>query len=186
MEVVITKAGAEVVLTSGARQMFPIGWTGVVEDQVGAVWVEAGVASDITPEVDGEGFTPRQVAVLKGLADQIATAHDGAHGTTFEVDLDDMTVPELKDIAAQLEIDGASGMKKSELIEALSERIDDVTDLLRPERTINFADIPLDELRELASLIEIEGAGEMTESDLVARLSERTDEVLAALDEAAG
>lgn len=58
------------MLPSGAEQSYPIGWTGRVQDAIGAAWVEHGLARDVSPAAVPT-LTPEQTLALKAAADQI-------------------------------------------------------------------------------------------------------------------
>ena len=127
MEVLIQDVGAERVMPSGARQMYPVGWQGAVEDHVGAVWVENNLAVDITPEAGEMGFTPRQTGVLREIADHALATHDSQ---TVDVDFRDMTVADLRELAATIPIDGSDRMKNVDLIAALEDKQEELREAM--------------------------------------------------------
>ncbi len=126
MEIIVLEAGAEVILPSGAKQMYPLKWRGVVPDEIGQDWVDAGIAEDVTPEpvMIAVEFTPRQLEILRELADQIAAQQDAP--IAFQA----MRVGELRDLAALLDIEGSGKMKKADLVAILSEREPELRDVL--------------------------------------------------------
>lgn len=123
MEVLIINEGALKIMISGARQLYPVGWRGVVEDHVGAVWVAEGLAEDITPDVGDHGFTARETQVLRGIANEVLAAHDAQ---VVDVDFSNMDLAELRELAAMVPIAGAERMTKARLIKSLNAAQDDL------------------------------------------------------------
>lgn len=84
--------------------------------------VRPGKAPITVSEADAKNLMQRERAVL-ATEENIAAADDGDDGGDDGGDgekrLSEHTVPELKARAAELEIDGADGMKKAELVAAI-------------------------------------------------------------------
>lgn len=100
----------------------PKGSTPLVPEDVAIDWLEAGKCE---LAVDDAEFSPVERAILRHVAHQVAGASQPAR-----IDFEKLNVPQLKEIAAELEVEGSAHMKRAALLEALEARHDDVAALM--------------------------------------------------------
>lgn len=103
MEVTIKAAGAARKLASGAKQSFPIGWTGDLPEEVALQFIAEGKADAVA----GAGsFTAEQHEFLRAFADEtmrqardvIASIDDDAGGVPANVEYVDPLTGEIADV----------------------------------------------------------------------------------------
>lgn len=92
--------GCAIELPSGAKQTYPVGWSGDVDDVVAATWCGDGRARYVAGTV--AGLNEAQTAVLAAVADNILFEQ---HITQLQAALAEMSDAEIRDLAKQ------SGMK---------------------------------------------------------------------------
>jgi hypothetical protein len=124
-------------------------------------------------QADLEQQDPEQPQAPKAESPQQNRKFDGR---TYE----ERTLEELRERASELQIEGRSAMNKDELIAALrdhrkqrSAKNDASTQEPTPDRRA-YEERTLDELRERASELEIEGRSAMTKDELIAALRQHS------------
>lgn len=123
MDVLIIEKRA-IKLPSGAVVTYPAGWSGAVPDEHGAAWVAEGAAQALGSEQLPTTLTAQQTAVLGALANDIL-AEVGAGGATGDDDGDasfalaDLTLEELRAVAAEVGVDVPKKATKPQLVALL-------------------------------------------------------------------
>ncbi len=118
-------------LPSGAVVTYPAGWSGTVPGAYAAKWIEEGAAEALDLDAPVPALTPRQAQLLGHLADQIdaeANASGAAAGETGsdagagDIKLADLTLAELKDVAAKVGLALPAGrVTKAKLVGLLTD-----------------------------------------------------------------
>jgi hypothetical protein len=181
--------------TLAAQRQFALTLVGAVDRQVGTVveTVESsararlggvekvlGEAEDNQPQPSRERSAPRPAAEAAAKV-EAAKQNDRQETKPDRRGFEERSVEELRDRARELEIEGRASMSKDELIAALREqrqpkqpkgdvqkaaaRTQDSTIDRRP-----FAERSLEELRDRARELEIEGRSAMSKDELIAAL----------------
>jgi hypothetical protein len=125
------------------------------------------------PEADQEQRNPEQPQAPKAASPKQNRKFDGR---TYE----ERSVEELRERASELQIEGRSSMNKEELIAALrdhrkqrSAKNDALTQERTPDRR-TYEERSVEELRERASELQIEGRSSMNKDELIAALRQHS------------
>lgn len=115
----------EIKLPSGAVVKYPAGWSGSVPDEHGEAWCAEGAAQPLDSDAPVPVLSPRRVHILGQLADAIdaqAAAAAAPSGDTAgeEVKLEDLTVAELKEVAAGAGVTLPARVTKAQIVELLN------------------------------------------------------------------
>lgn len=119
------KAECRQALNAVSTKIYPAGWSGQVPDELALKWIEEGkaepvineqtVLADITKAVKAEAEAAAQ--------ETPAPAQVQGPGEAGEISLDELTLAELRQVASEARIEGASRMKKADLVVILKQRL---------------------------------------------------------------
>lgn len=114
------KAECRQALNAVSTKVYPAGWSGQVPDEMALKWIGEGkaepvineqtVLADITKAVKAEAEAAAKAAVAPARPDE-------------EINLDELTLAELREVAAEAKLEGASRMRKADLLAALKARL---------------------------------------------------------------
>lgn len=116
MFVKVIAIGCEMPTPSGAMQTFPVNWEGPIPRQVGERWIAEGRAVEAGPAIAVDELTIEETVVLKRAVGQIIEQERDALAA---LEFEDMTVADLKAVAAQLQLDVGAKSRKADLVAAL-------------------------------------------------------------------
>ena len=105
------KSERRLKLNSVSTKTYPAGWSGQVDDTVAERWVAEGAAEPVITEAS---VLAEITAAVK--AEAVAKS---STSSADDISLDTLSVNELRQVAASAGLDGASKMKKAELLAAL-------------------------------------------------------------------
>lgn len=161
-------------LSSLSTKVCPVDSTPDIPDETAEEWIDNGIA--VPYGDDDEDFSETERAILKHVAAQFASSvQDG------RIDFAALSDEQLAEIAAHIELD-IEGKDRDAIVAEMTELHDDIVAALQQPEPLDFDALSKDDLVEIAEKLEIAQAKRMNKSTLVAKLTDRHDEVVALIE----